>query len=74
MVDHSCAADQEPACLLTQFFTMTATHKFPSLVALRIVLVVLEQELVRVVLDLEVDGVAHPVEDLQQGNFWKKRI
>ena len=28
---HSCAANQEPACLLTQLLTMTTTHKFPSL-------------------------------------------
>ena len=27
----SCAANQELACLLTQFLTMTTTHKFPSL-------------------------------------------
>ena len=28
-----CAANQEPAYLLTQFLTMTTTHKFPSLQA-----------------------------------------
>ena len=26
----SCAANQEPACLLTPLLTMTTTHKFPS--------------------------------------------
>ena len=31
MVVHSCAANQEPACLLAQLLTMTTTHKFPSL-------------------------------------------
>ena len=31
MVVHSCAANQEPAGLLTQLLTMTTTHKFPSL-------------------------------------------
>ena len=28
---HSCAANQEPACLLTQLLTMTTTQKFPPL-------------------------------------------
>ena len=28
---HSCVANQEPACLLTQLLTMTTTNKFPSL-------------------------------------------
>ena len=31
MVVHSCAANQEPACLLTQLLTMTTAHKFQSL-------------------------------------------
>ena len=26
-----CAANQEPACLLTQLLTMTTTYEFPSL-------------------------------------------
>jgi len=26
----SCAANQEPACMLTQLLTMTTTHEFPS--------------------------------------------
>ena len=29
-VFHSCAANQEPAYLLTQILTITTTHKFPS--------------------------------------------
>ena len=32
MVVRSFAADQEPACLLTQLLTMTTTYKLPSLV------------------------------------------
>ena len=30
LVVHSCAANQEPACLLTQLLTITTAHKFPS--------------------------------------------
>ena len=35
LVFHSCAANQEPACFLTQLLTMTTTHKFPSQAMLR---------------------------------------
>ena len=31
MIVYTYTANQEPACLLTQLLTMTATHKFPSL-------------------------------------------
>jgi len=35
-VVHSCVANQEPACLLTQLLTMIIAHKFPSPVAVDI--------------------------------------